>query len=680
MSGFLFVTAAAQVLCLSYYAIHAPSPTAGLPGTVPLHKADSAGLPYVAESPKPAHHGPAHHGPGAVVESPRDHKHSDQPKAQKKSADSALANPPVQPDPPAHAHEDPATQDSDKCQMKLFRGNRQKGLDLENHLVKTSEQCGDMCAAHPQCAAATYQKAATMCWMHTHAVKVQAAPGMDFWEKRCPNGLPPALAGAGAVPAPVLSQDAPPEPEEEREEEEEEEADVAEGSEDPSGLLWPKTPATLQRLRHAAAVVLTYNRPEYLQKTMETLLKARHAQALALYISQDGSDPNVAAMAGRFREAKHLQKPHTASGPAKASPTVYVAAHYKWVLDRLFLTHNHSHVILLEDDMLVSPDVFSYFEQTAALLDADPTVWCVSTWNDNGHAHLDLPSKTLFRNSYFPGLGWMLKQSLWRELSPKFPADHWDHWMRSASQHKGRDCVCPYLSRNYNIGEHGATLKTGDYNRFLKHIKYNKKRRVALGDLNYLLSSNYHDRLVQDLKDGQVVSLPLTPYLSTSSSSPLILPYKREDYPKVAAALQLMNSVRGHYAYITVVFYKGHKLLLVDRRLSPLASQKPGVQLKPNSELLIVKATAADQSCTAVCEAKSGYRCDSKQFDFVNDCAALQRYFSCASCNRDMGKDIPNMVMDPKDKNYGHCLVTEDFPTCSAHHAATVRLCPCVTD
>lgn len=40
--------------------------------------------------------------------------------------------------------------------------------------------------------------------------------------------------------------------------------------------------------------------------------------------------------------------------------------------------------ILITDDLLVSPDFFSYFSALRFLLDADPSVWCVSAWNDNG--------------------------------------------------------------------------------------------------------------------------------------------------------------------------------------------------------------------------------------------------------------------------------------------------------
>ena len=34
--------------------------------------------------------------------------------------------------------------------------------------------------------------------------------------------------------------------------------------------------------------------------------------------------------------------------------------------------------------MIFAPDFLIFFEQTAPLLDLDSTLWCVSTWNDNG--------------------------------------------------------------------------------------------------------------------------------------------------------------------------------------------------------------------------------------------------------------------------------------------------------
>ena len=40
------------------------------------------------------------------------------------------------------------------------------------------------------------------------------------------------------------------------------------------------------------------------------------------------------------------------------------------------------------DDLDISPDFFEYFLATYPLLHADPSLWCVSAWNDNGKAEL----------------------------------------------------------------------------------------------------------------------------------------------------------------------------------------------------------------------------------------------------------------------------------------------------
>ena len=73
----------------------------------------------------------------------------------------------------------------------------------------------------------------------------------------------------------------------------------------------------------------------------------------------------------------------------------WLARHYKWGLDRVFLQRKHSHVIIVEDDMLFSPDFLSYFQATAPLLDQDPSLWCISTWNDNGLKYFDWDDRKL---------------------------------------------------------------------------------------------------------------------------------------------------------------------------------------------------------------------------------------------------------------------------------------------
>ena len=51
--------------------------------------------------------------------------------------------------------------------------------------------------------------------------------------------------------------------------------------------------------------------------------------------------------------------------------------------------------------MLLSPDFLLYMEATAALLDKDPTLWCVSSWNDNGLDHLEWKVDRLVQSCAF---------------------------------------------------------------------------------------------------------------------------------------------------------------------------------------------------------------------------------------------------------------------------------------
>ena len=66
--------------------------------------------------------------------------------------------------------------------------------------------------------------------------------------------------------------------------------------------------------------------------------------------------------------------------------------------------------------MKLSPDFFSYFNATAPLLDRDPSLFCVSSWNDHGQAQFVQDPLRLLRSDFFPGLGWMLTRPVWEDI------------------------------------------------------------------------------------------------------------------------------------------------------------------------------------------------------------------------------------------------------------------------
>ena len=84
--------------------------------------------------------------------------------------------------------------------------------------------------------------------------------------------------------------------------------------------------------------------------------------------------------------------------------------HYGWALNQTFGRLGYEQVIIVEDDLVVSPDFYEYFSATLPLLHQDPSLWCVSAWNDNGKQGLINENATdlLYRTDFFPGLGWMI--------------------------------------------------------------------------------------------------------------------------------------------------------------------------------------------------------------------------------------------------------------------------------
>lgn len=262
-------------------------------------------------------------------------------------------------------------------------------------------------------------------------------------------------------------------------------------------------------------LVVCYNRPRYLAETLRGLSHVTGLARVAVAVSQDGSDALVAGVAdtfggvpaddaealsdldaaaldallqpgdaralappatARFARWRHARTDKTPLGGRKGAPPrptpghVALAAHYGWALARAFGDGGASHVIIMEDDMLVSRDFLTFFAAAAPLLRADPTLWCASSWNDNGQRRFVADATALYRSDFFPGLGWMLTARLWEELAPQWPAAFWDDWMRLGAHRAGRQCVRPEVCRTYNFGAKGAS-KGQFYKQYLQDVR-----------------------------------------------------------------------------------------------------------------------------------------------------------------------------------------------------------------
>ena len=232
-------------------------------------------------------------------------------------------------------------------------------------------------------------------------------------------------------------------------------------------------------------LLLTCNRPDQLEGTLKSLLAVRGVVKEKILVSQDGAMQAVADVV-RKHGIKLIQNTdgiHLRGGAA-VDGAERIARHYKYSLSAAFQTFSTPveapAVIIVEDDLLFSPDFYEYLVSTAPVLEKDPTTFVVSAWNDNGFKGRVGDPYALKRTEYFPGLGWLLPRALYKkELEARWPTQHWDHWLRSAEVHGAREIVYPEVPRTFHNGIVGTFMDLNTHNKYFRDIDYNTNARIV---------------------------------------------------------------------------------------------------------------------------------------------------------------------------------------------------------
>ncbi|KAJ8267407.1 hypothetical protein COCON_G00125790 [Conger conger] len=250
------------------------------------------------------------------------------------------------------------------------------------------------------------------------------------------------------------------------------------------------------------------------RRSLDKLIQYRpSAEQHPIIVSQDCGHADTARVIGSYGgQVTHLRQPDTADIRVRPEHRKFqgyykIARHYRWALNQVFRVLAYDSVVIVEDDLEVAPDFFEYFRALYPILRSDPTLWCVSAWNDNGRDGLVDVGKPglLYRTDFFPGLGWMLLSGLWAELEPKWPAAFWDDWMRQPDQRRDRSCVRPEVSRTITFGRKGVSLGQF-FDQYLRYIRLNTEF-VPFGrlDLSYLVRERYNERLEREVYGAPLV-------------------------------------------------------------------------------------------------------------------------------------------------------------------------------
>ncbi|XP_078740864.1 alpha-1,3-mannosyl-glycoprotein 2-beta-N-acetylglucosaminyltransferase isoform X2 [Lampetra fluviatilis] len=228
-------------------------------------------------------------------------------------------------------------------------------------------------------------------------------------------------------------------------------------------------------------LVIACDRPT-VSRCLDRLLRFRPSAArFPIVVSQDCGHAETARVIQSYGDqVTHLRQPDLSDVPCPPAHRKFqgyyrIARHYAWALGQVFDVRGHGAAVVVEDDLDVASDFFSYFAAALPLLRADPTLWCASAWNDNGKPPLVDAARPhlLHRTDFFPGLGWLLLAELWRELAPpRWPAAFWDDWMRDGERRRGRQCVRPEVPRAVTFGRSGVS-RGQFFERHLRHMRLN---------------------------------------------------------------------------------------------------------------------------------------------------------------------------------------------------------------
>ncbi|KAG1972766.1 protein O-linked-mannose beta-1,2-N-acetylglucosaminyltransferase 1 [Pimephales promelas] len=354
---------------------------------------------------------------------------------------------------------------------------------------------------------------------------------------------------------------------------------------DPAPIEFNPDPLPNNNVYNIPVAVIAGNRPNYLYRMLRSLLSSHGVNPQMITVFIDGYYEEPMDVVDLFG-LKGVQ--HTPISIKNAR----VSQHYKASLTATFNLHpDADFAIVLEEDLDISIDFFSFLSQTIHLLRDDDSLYCISAWNDQGYEHTAEDPSLLYRVESMPGLGWVLKKSLYKdELEPKWPTPEklwdWDMWMRMPEQRKGRECVIPDVSRSYHFGIIGLNMNGYFHEVYFKKHKFNTIPNVQMKNVDSLKKDAYEIEIQNLLREAEVLDHSKNPcedsFIPDTEGKTFVMFIKMEletdtnTWTELAKCLHVWDlDVRGYHKGLWRLFRKKNHVLVVAVPISPYSVKKP---------------------------------------------------------------------------------------------------------
>uniref|UniRef100_K7FYZ4 Protein O-linked-mannose beta-1,2-N-acetylglucosaminyltransferase n=1 Tax=Pelodiscus sinensis TaxID=13735 RepID=K7FYZ4_PELSI len=360
-------------------------------------------------------------------------------------------------------------------------------------------------------------------------------------------------------------------------------------------------PVQLQdnKVFNVPVAVIAGNRPNYLYRMLRSLLSAQgvNPQMITVFIDGYYEEPmDVVELFG----LKGIQ--HTPISIKNAR----VSQHYKASLTATFNLHPDARfAVVLEEDLDISIDFFSFLSQSIYLLEEDDSLYCISAWNDQGYEHTAEDPSLLYRVETMPGLGWVLSKSLYKdELEPKWPTPEKEWRRRGPPACGGQRCLL--------VSDLGLCSRGPGQEAYFKKHKFNTVPNVPLKNVEGLKKDAYEIEIHRLLGEAAVLDHSKNPcedsFLPDTEGKTYVMYIRMEreadftTWTQLAKCLHIWDlDVRGNHKGLWRLFRKKNHVLVVGVPASPYSSKKPSgvtpIYMEPPAKDEVAgQAAAAEQT------------------------------------------------------------------------------------
>ncbi|XP_069947149.1 protein O-linked-mannose beta-1,2-N-acetylglucosaminyltransferase 1-like [Cherax quadricarinatus] len=166
-------------------------------------------------------------------------------------------------------------------------------------------------------------------------------------------------------------------------------------------------------------------------------------------------------------------------------------------------------VIVLEEDISVSPDFFVFLNRSAVILREDPSLLCASAHNDLSYPGTSHDPRVALRAHSYTNYGWMVTREVAKELASGMPGTEleydWDVYIYFYLS-RGRECIIPEVSRSHHFGDSGSHISQFTQRLYFTDKNYNLDPSALVENIDNLREEEYEEYLTSLLAGARFIN------------------------------------------------------------------------------------------------------------------------------------------------------------------------------